>query len=291
MYFHRLCKLQVSIGFVISVKDRKDCASPIVGMGFATSADRFWNCSATRSNSMSARQTRWRDRGEEQLRVLLIEDDQDLAVWLQRSLQQRGLFVEWEEDGIQADRRIAAERFDAIVLDLGLPMLSGGRLLDRLRDRGDVTPLMVITARDDLTERIALLHAGADDFLSKPFSVEELEARLVALVRRSRGHGRGIYECGSLSFNQPQQVFWLAGSRLALTAREHAMLAILIQRVGQPISKQQILDRLISADEEMQLESVEVLVYRLRKRLENSDVHIITLRGLGYFLEALDDGA
>lgn len=228
-------------------------------------------------------------KGEVQLRILLVEDDQDLAVWLQRSLQQRGLFVEWEEDGIQADRRIASETFDAIVLDLGLPMLSGGRLLDKLRDRGDVTPLMIITARDDLTERITLLHAGADDFLSKPFSVEELEARLVALVRRSRGHGRGIYECGSLSFNQPQQVFWLAGSRLALTAREHAMLAILIQRVGQPISKQQILDRLIGSDEEMQLESVEVLVYRLRKRLENSDVHIITLRGLGYFLEALDE--
>lgn len=91
-----------------------------------------------------------------------------------------------------------------------------------------------------------------------------------------------------MSFNQSQQLFTLKGARLTLTAREHAVLAILIQRIGEPVSKQQILDRLISSDEEMQLESVEVMMYRLRKRLENSDVHIITLRGLGYFLEALD---
>ncbi|MGF9564744.1 response regulator [Neorhizobium sp. JUb45] len=222
------------------------------------------------------------------MRLLLVEDDKDLALWLQRSLQQRGLFVEWEEDGMQADRRIAAETFDAIILDLNLPMLGGARLLDKMRDRGDATPLIIITAKDDLPDRIALLHAGADDFLAKPFSVEELEARLVALVRRSRGHGRGVYDCGSLSFNQSQQLFLLNGTRLALSAREHAVLTILIQRVGEPISKQQILDRLISSDEEMQLETVEVMMYRLRKRLENSDVRIITLRGLGYFLEALD---
>lgn len=226
--------------------------------------------------------------GSTGLRLLLVEDDRDLALWLQRSLQQRGLFVEWEEDGMQADRRIAAETFDAIVLDLGLPLLGGARLLDKMRDRGDVTPIIVITARDDLPDRIALLHAGADDFLAKPFAVEELEARLVALVRRSRGHGRGVYECGSLTFNQSQQLFFLNGSRLTLTAREHAVLAILIQRVGEPLSKQQILDRLIHSDEEMQLETVEVMMYRLRKRLENTDVGIVTLRGLGYFLEARD---
>lgn len=230
-------------------------------------------------------------RGNSGLRLLLVEDDKDLALWLQRSLQQRGLFVEWEEDGMQADRRIAAETFDAIILDLNLPMLGGARLLDKMRDRGDATPLIIITAKDDLPDRIALLHAGADDFLAKPFSVEELEARLVALVRRSRGHGRGVYDCGSLSFNQSQQLFLLNGTRLALSAREHAVLAILIQRVGEPISKQQILDRLISSDEEMQLETVEVMMYRLRKRLENFDVRIITLRGLGYFLEALDGKA
>lgn len=222
------------------------------------------------------------------MRLLLVEDDQDLALWLQRSLQQRGFVIEWEEDGAQAGRRAASEQFDAIVLDLGLPMLSGDALLEKLRDRSDTTPVIVITAKDDLPRRIALLHAGADDFLAKPFAVEELEARLVALVRRSRGHGRGVYECGSLVFNQPQQRFLLSGALLALTPREHAVLSILIQRVGEPISKQQILDRLISSDEDMQLEAVEVMIYRLRKRLETSDVRIITLRGLGYFLEATD---
>ncbi|WP_136684423.1 response regulator [Falsirhodobacter xinxiangensis] len=219
------------------------------------------------------------------MRLLLIEDDQDLAEWLVRSLEQRGLMAEWEEDGARALTRAAGGGFDAIILDLGLPGLGGAALLARLREQGDTTPVIVATARHELPERVALLHAGADDFLPKPFAVEELEARLVALVRRSRGHGHGVYDCGPLVFNHPAQRFTLDGQPLLLTPREHAVLRILIQRVGEPMSKQDILDRLVGAEDDMQLEAVEVMIYRLRKRLEGSSVGIVTLRGLGYFLE------
>lgn len=217
---------------------------------------------------------------------MLVEDDQDLATWLIRSLEQRGFITEWEEDGLQAARRAASEEFDAIVLDLGLPQLGGALLLERLRGREDATPVIIITARDELLERVGLLHAGADDFLTKPFAVEELEARLVALVRRSRGRGRGVYSCGTLSFDQTAQRFALGDEALMLTPREHAVLRILIQRVGEPLSKQQIVDRLVDSDTDLQLEAVEVIVHRLRRKLAGCDARIVTLRGLGYFLEA-----
>ncbi|WP_427026219.1 response regulator (plasmid) [Aureimonas ureilytica] len=225
------------------------------------------------------------------MRILLVEDDPDLATWLSRSLAQRGSVVEWEEDGRLAELRLKADTFDAIVLDLGLPSLDGASLLKRLRAADDATPTLIVTARDDLSKRVELLHAGADDFLAKPFAVEELEARLVALVRRSRGRARGVYQCGTLVYDQNAQRFALDGEPLALAPREHAILSELIQRVGEPLTKQQLLDRLVSADSELHLEAIEVMVHRLRRKLGGASVQIVTLRGLGYFLEASDGGA
>ena len=122
------------------------------------------------------------------MRILLVEDEPDLAHWLSRTLaRQSGMVVEWADDGVLADRRLASEDFDAVVLDLGLPGLDGHGVLERLRARDDRTPVLVLTARDSLGERVGTLKSGADDFLPKPFMVEELEARLQALVRRSRG--------------------------------------------------------------------------------------------------------
>lgn len=222
------------------------------------------------------------------MRILLVEDDPDLAVWLSRSLVQRGSVVEWEEDGRLAELRLKVETFDAIVLDLGLPSLDGASLLRKLRAADDVTPTLIVTARDDLSKRVELLHAGADDFLAKPFAVEELEARLVALVRRSHGRARGVYQCGPLAFDQSAQRFTLDGEPLALAPREHAILRELIQRIGEPLTKQQLLDRLVSADSDLHLEAVEVMVHRLRRKLAGASVQIVTLRGIGYFLEATD---
>lgn len=222
------------------------------------------------------------------MRILLVEDDVDLANWLGQSLAQRGCVVEWEEDGLLAERRLAQDDFDAVVIDLGLPSLDGAELLARLRKSDAGIPALIITARDSLVGRVALLNAGADDFLAKPFAVEELEARLAALVRRSHGRARGVYSCGALVYDQGAQRFTLAGEALALSPREHAVLGTLIRRAGQPLSKQQILDRLVGHDSDLQLEAIEVIIHRLRRKLGEDRVQIVTLRGLGYFLESSD---
>src|SRR3989344_365305 len=187
------------------------------------------------------------------MRILLAEDDHNLGTWLSRALEHAGIQVEWVNDGRLADRALQQhDNYDALVLDLGLPGLDGQAVLQRLRDRDQRLPALILTARDSLDERVRSLNAGADDFLAKPFELAELEARLHALVRRARGN-------------------------------EHPRLAC-----GEPFSKQQILDRVFSDDEDVHPEAVEVFVHRLRKRLDGSGVRITTLRGLGYALEAND---
>jgi len=220
------------------------------------------------------------------MRILLIEDEAELAHWVARSLARHaGFVVEWANDGLVAERRLALEEFDAIVLDLGLPGLDGHTLLARMRARDDRTPVLVLTARDSLAERVGTLHEGADDFLPKPFVLEELEARLTALMRRSRGREHPRLALGNLVLDTAAQRFTVAGQLLALSPREHAVLRVLIQRSGEPVSKQQILDRIQPDDSEVNLEAVEVLVHRLRKKLADTGVHIVTLRGMGYSLE------
>ena len=219
------------------------------------------------------------------MRILLVEDDRDLAEWTARALLQRyGFMVEWAEDGLVADRRLATEEFDVLILDLGLPDLDGRSVLSRLRARNDTTPTLILTARDSLMERIDSLHEGADDFLAKPFAIEELEARLMALVRRAHGRNVGSFSCGGLTYFPGEQRFTLDGAPLVLTPREHAMLRILIQHAGEPMSKQKIMDRMFSYESDIQLEAIEVIVHRLRKKLGET-TQIRTLRGLGYVLE------
>lgn len=219
------------------------------------------------------------------MRILLIEDDVELAEWTTRALSQRyGIMVEWADDGESGDRALASDTYDVVVLDLGLPEMDGRSLLAKIRQRGDVTPTLILTARDSLTERIDSLHSGADDFLPKPFAIEELEARLTALIRRAHGRNGGTFSCGALTYHSGEQRFTLSGSSLDLTPREHALLRILIQHAGEPMSKQKILDRMFSYDADIQLEAIEVIAHRLRKKL-GSDVGIRTLRGLGYVLE------
>jgi two-component system response regulator TctD len=220
------------------------------------------------------------------MRILLVEDESELARWLTRSLARHGGFVaDWADDAELAERRMAVEEFDAIILDLGLPGMDGHTFLSRLRARDDRTPVLVLTARDSLVERIDTLHKGADDFLRKPFVIEELEARLVALVRRSRGREHPRLALGDLVLDTAAQRFLERGQPLALSPREFAVLKVLIQKSGEPVSKQQILDRISPDDRDINLEAIEVLVHRLRKKLVNSGTHIETLRGMGYCLE------
>ncbi|RZS84911.1 response regulator [Pigmentiphaga kullae] len=220
------------------------------------------------------------------MRILLVEDEPELARWLSGTLARHaGFVVEWADDGVVAEKRLQVEDFDAVVLDLGLPGLDGRTLLARLRARDDRTPVLILTARDSLTERVTTLHEGADDFLPKPFNVTELEARLAALIRRSRGREHPRLACGPLVFDLAAQKFLLDNQPLALSPREHSVLRALIQRSGEPMTKQQILDRVFDDDRDVGLDAIEVIVHRLRKRLGDTGVHIVTLRGLGYSLE------
>ena len=226
------------------------------------------------------------------MRALLIEDDVDLAHWLLRALAsgagQDGFRVEWANDAELGERRLATESFDCVVLDLGLPGIGGETLLKRLRAGDDRTPILVLTANCAVRTRVDILRAGADDFLAKPFAVEELEARLQALVRRSRGGDHPRMACGPLLFDPLSRRFMLAGVELGLTPREHAALKALIQRSGEPLSKQHLADRVFDDEATVNLEAIEVIIHRLRKKLAGSGIAVATLRGLGYSLETGD---
>jgi two-component system response regulator TctD len=220
------------------------------------------------------------------MRILLAEDEVQLATWLVRALAQSDFQVDWVDDGRMVRRSLKASRYDALILDLGLPGLDGHDVLADLREADHRLPVLVLTARDSLMERVSSLREGADDFLAKPFELAELEARLVALIRRARGSDQPRFACGPLQFDAGTKLFTLAHEPLALTPREHGVLRVLIQRSGEPMSKQEILDRVFSDEQDVHLDAIEVIVHRLRKRLHNTTVTIRTLRGLGYVLES-----
>lgn len=220
------------------------------------------------------------------MRILLAEDETGLATWLTRALQQSDFRVDWVADGRMVRRAVRDTRYDALILDLGLPGLGGHEVLADLRAADQRMPILILTARDSLMERVSSLTEGADDFLAKPFELAELEARLIALIRRSRGGAHPRFACGPLAYDAGTKQFVLEHEALMLTPREHAVLRTLIQHSGQPLSKQEILERVFSDERDVNPEAIEVLVHRLRKRLEASPVRITTLRGLGYVLEA-----
>jgi two-component system response regulator TctD len=219
------------------------------------------------------------------MRLLLAEDEPELAAWLCRTLRQSGFLVDWVDDGRLVEQSIRQVSYDALILDLGLPGMDGHSVLARLRKADARLPVLILTARDSLLERVSTLKEGADDFLAKPFAIDELEARLIALIRRSRGSDHPRMTCGPLVYDTVTSQFTLYEEALALSRREHAVLRALIQRSGEPLSKQQIIDRVFADETDVQQEAVEVLIHRVRKRLESSPLRIVTLRGLGYLLE------
>ncbi|MGE0313034.1 MAG: response regulator [Lautropia sp.] len=219
------------------------------------------------------------------MRVLLAEDEKALATWLARALEQRGFRVDWVADGRLVRPSLDASTYDALILDLGLPGRGGHEVLAELRRADQRLPVLILTARDLLAERVSTLREGADDFLAKPFELAELEARLFALIRRSRGTAHPRFACGPLVWDPSTRRFTLAGKVLALTPREHALLGALIRHSGEPLAKRDLLERVFADESDAAPEAVEVLVHRLRKRLDPSTVRITTLRGLGYMLE------
>lgn len=224
------------------------------------------------------------------MRILIVEDEHDLAHWLSKSLQQNSdWIVEWSSDGALAYKRLITEDFDVVVLDLGLPGIDGMTLIKKIREKEIYTPILILTARDSLAQRVQTLELGADDFLAKPFSLDELKARLHALVRRSRGLEKTGLSLGGLKLDLKQHQFTYEGEALALTPREFAVLRTLMLKSGEPVAKQYILDRLIDADSDLSLEAIEVIIHRLRKKLPSSAVEITTLRGIGYCLQSTEN--
>jgi two-component system response regulator TctD len=219
------------------------------------------------------------------MRILLAEDETDLATWLVKALGQNDFQVDWVNDGRMVRRSLKATRYDALILDLGLPHRDGHDVLSELREADQRLPVLILTARDSLRERVDCLHAGADDFLAKPFDVAELEARLTELIRRSRGQDHPRFACGPLSYDAAAKQFRLQHEVLSLTPREHAVLRALIQHPGEPLSKRELLERVFSDEQDVHPEAIEVLIHRIRKRLESTAVRVTTLRGLGYLLE------
>ena len=219
------------------------------------------------------------------MRVLLAEDEHTLGTWLCKALERFGIQVEWVNNGKLADVALRNADHDVLILDLGLPGLAGDEVLTRLRARDQRLPTLVLTASNSLSDKVRLLNLGADDFLAKPFDLAELEARLHALVRRARGTDHPRLTCGGLQLDIGKKQFLLRGEALTLTPREHSVLQVLIQHSGEPMSKRQIIDRVFPEDQDVHPEAVEVLIHRLRKRLDGAGVRIATLRGLGYVLE------
>lgn len=219
------------------------------------------------------------------MRILLVEDDSLLADGLARALRNSGYLVEIAADGPSADRWLADDDFDLAILDLGLPGLDGAEVLNRLRQRRQRTPVLIMSARMALEERVRLLDLGADDYLVKPVALVELEARVRALIRRGQGSPETVLTLGRLHLDTVGKRAWLNDAALDLTAREWAALEFLAGRLNRIVSKEQMTQALYSWDEEITPNAIEKFVSRLRNKLEPAGITIRTVRGLGYYLE------
>ena len=219
------------------------------------------------------------------MRLLIAEDDAIMADGLTRSLRQSGYVVDRVGTGLEADSAVTRGEFDLLILDLGLPKMGGLEVLRRLRARGSRLPVLILTALDGVNDRVRGLDLGADDYLAKPFALNELEARVRALTRRGSAAGASVLRHGELSYDQVGKVTEIGGKPLDLSARETGLLEILLQRVGRIVSKEQLVERLCEWGEEVSTNAIEVYVHRLRKKIEAGGVRIVTVRGLGYCLE------
>ena len=219
------------------------------------------------------------------MRILIAEDDSILADGLVRSLRQSGYAVDHVKHGAEADTALSLQTFDLLILDLGLPLMSGLEVLRRLRARNSQMPVLILTAADSVDERVKGLDLGADDYMAKPFALNELEARVRALTRRGAGGGPTVVRHGSLSFDQVGRIAYINEQVIELSARELGVLEVLLQRIGRLVSKEQLVNHLCEWGEEVSNNAIEVYVHRLRKKIEPSGARIMTVRGLGYSLE------
>ena len=223
------------------------------------------------------------------VRILIVEDDATLASGIARILEGEGHAVDVVAKGEHAVQGVRQERFDVVILDVGLPGIDGFEVLRRMRAAGDRTPVLVLTARDALDDRIHGLDLGADDYMAKPFAMPELAARVRALVRRSQAQTGPKIVHGPLVLDTIARRAQLNGVPLDLAAREWAVLEVLLARVEKIVSKESIIQAVASWGEELTANAIEVYVSRLRAKLEPAGVRIRTVRGFGYMLEEFKD--
>jgi two-component system OmpR family response regulator/two-component system response regulator QseB len=226
------------------------------------------------------------------MRLLLVEDDRMIGESLQRALRLEGYAVDWVRDATAADGTLASERFDLVLLDLGLPAGAGGKQADGLgvlraaRARHDATPVIVLTARDARGDRVAGLDAGADDYLVKPFELDELNARIRAVLRRHSGRAEPLLVAGGVTLDPANRRVVQDGAPVALSAREFAVLEALMNKPGAVLSRSQLEDRLYGWGEEIESNAVSVYIHQLRRKL--GPEFIRNVRGVGYFVDAAE---
>ena len=221
------------------------------------------------------------------MRILVVEDEPNLARQVTTSLEEAGYAVDAVGDGEEAHFMGETEPYDAVVLDLGLPVMDGVSVLEKWRKAGLTMPVLILTARDTWTDKVAGLDAGADDYLTKPFKIEELLARLRALIRRSAGHASSEIACGQVVLNTKTSKVTSDGRAIKLTALEYKLLAYLMHHQGEIISRTQLTEHIYDQDFDRDSNTIEVFVNRVRKKLGTNI--IFTKRGLGYRLAEADE--
>ena len=227
------------------------------------------------------------------MQVLLVEDDPTMQATLERTLSRRGMDVTAVGDGKSALLQWAARPPDAVVLDLTLPGLDGLQVLQQARQRGLRTPVLILTARGTVGDRVLGLNAGADDYLPKPFDLDELEARLRALIRRSQEAAApamvlpyGMVQIGAIRYDKDSGAIYLNDEVMEFTPRELALMHALLAQPGHAVTKERLYEMVFPGQLDVQYEAIEVVVYRLRKKLIPTGLTLMTLRGLGYLIKA-----
>ncbi len=219
------------------------------------------------------------------MRILIVEDDLDLGDAVQRRLRLEGYATDWQKDGQGADQVLQYQGYDLVILDIGLPKRDGFSVLRAMRHRKDRTPVLMLTARSDVEDRVDALDVGADDYLSKPFDFREFDARCRALLRRSQGLASGVSTIGKLVFDRSAKTATLDGRPIELPRREYRLLEILVGNLGRVISKEEISSQLFDFDDEAGFNAIELYIGRLRRKLDTA-INIKTVRGLGYIADA-----
>lgn len=216
------------------------------------------------------------------MRLLLVEDDPMIGRNIQIGLRHDGYSVDWVQDGIAAETALADQVYELMLLDLGLPRKSGLEVIKALRRQKNAIPVLVLTARDAVADRVTGLDAGADDYLVKPFDLDELSARIRALLRRSAGRTETVLEHGGLRLDPVSHEVYLDDEPVNLSKREFALLHILMEKPGGPLSRSQLEDRLYGWGEEVESNAVEVYIHGLRQKLGSH--WIVNIRGIGYMI-------